>query len=248
MDGADDFPMDPQRNYAIPFDNPFVGLPDDDEIWVYGLRNPWRPSFDRDTGDLWIADVGQNWCEEVNVQPAASLGGENYGWRLREGTIQTPTGGVGGNPPPGAIDPIMDYTHTIFQTCAVPGAGTGFTGSSVTGGYVYRGPVASLDGRYFFADYARALLWSLVWDGTDPTLNDGNDYSDLTDHSGDPDFTPDVGAFSLISSFGEDDAGNLYIVDLDGEIFLLPEPAPALMPGVGFAALLALRRLRARRP
>src|SRR5690606_37151466 len=82
---SDAFPEDAERNYAIPADNPFVGQEGDDEIWAYGLRNPWRNSFDRLTNDLYIADVGQNNREEINVQPASSKGGENYGWRLREG-------------------------------------------------------------------------------------------------------------------------------------------------------------------
>ncbi len=105
------------RGYGIPASNPFVGIEGDDEIWAYGLRNPWRPSFDRATGDFWIADVGQLVKEEVNFQPADSAGGENYGWRLREGTIATPTPlspetPVGGERPPGAIDPILEYEHT----------------------------------------------------------------------------------------------------------------------------------------
>ncbi len=246
VDG-DDFPADPDRNYAIPPDNPFVGTTGDDEIWVYGLRNPWRPSFDRDTDDLYIADVGQSTCEEITVQPAGSGGGENYGWRLREGTIATPTGGVGGAAPAGAIDPIFDYPHFSFQTCSDPGPGAGFTGISVTGGTVYRGPVASLQGRYFFADYGTAELWSLLWDGSDPSLFDGSNYTDLTNHAGDPDFDPDVGSIDAVSSFGEDDAGNLYVLDLGGEVFLLPEPPGSWMQLAGVSALLALSRLRAGR-
>ena len=109
VDG-DDFPSNPNRNYAIPADNPFVNRLGDDEIYVYGMRNPWRCSFDNETGDLYIADVGQNQREEVTVIPAASGGGHNLGWRLREGTIETP-GSVGGNAPADAIDPIYDYQH-----------------------------------------------------------------------------------------------------------------------------------------
>src|SRR6266540_2269137 len=83
---GDDFPGDPNRNYAVPPDNPFVGDPDAlDEIWAYGVRNPWRCTFDRITGDFFIADVGQNSWEEINFQPAASTGGENYGWDVLEG-------------------------------------------------------------------------------------------------------------------------------------------------------------------
>jgi glucose/arabinose dehydrogenase len=238
---ADDFPADPLRNYAIPAGNPFVGVTGDDEIWVYGLRNPWRNSFDRDTGDLYIGDVGQSNCEEIDVQPAASGAGENYGWRLREGVIATPTGGVGGAAPPGAIDPIFDYPHG-GATCSGPGAG--FSGISVTGGYVYRGPVAELDGRYFFADFGTARLWSLVWDGSDESLFDGTNYTGLTDHTGDPRFTPDVGSISTISSFGEDDAGNLYVLDLDGDVYRLPEPSVGLARLAGLAAVVGLARRR----
>ena len=128
VDG-DDFPADANRNYAIPASNPFVGVAGDDEIWAYGLRNPWRSSFDRQTGDLYIADVGQGDWEEINVQPAGSAGGENYGWRLREGLVATPS--IGGDKPEGAIDPIHVYQH---------GSGPD-QGLSVSGGYVYRGPI-----------------------------------------------------------------------------------------------------------
>lgn len=236
VDG-DDFPADPQRNYAIPAGNPFVGVTGDDEIWAYGLRNPWRNGFDRATGDLYVGDVGQDNCEEIDVQPATSAGGENYGWRLREGVIATPTGGVGGPPPPGAIDPIFDYPHR-GATCSAPGAG--FTGISVTAGTVYRGPITELDGRYFFADFGTARLWSLLWDGTDPSLFDGTNYTDLTDHTGDPRFTPDVGSLGTVASFGEDAAGNLHVLDLDGDVYRLPEPSLGLARLAGLAAVLGL--------
>jgi glucose/arabinose dehydrogenase len=197
VDG-DDFPTDSSRTYAIPSDNPFVGVTGDDEIWAYGLRNPWRNSFDRLTGDLWIADVGQNVREEVNFQAADSVGGENYGWRLREGSIATPSGGVGGPAPAGAIDPVHEYLHTS-------GTSGGF---SITGGYVYRGPDASLRGDYYFADYVTANIWR--FDSTNPT--------DLERIN--PLLTTNVGSISSISSFGEDADGNLYIMDLNGgEVF-----------------------------
>lgn len=218
VDG-DDFPGDPDRNYAIPATNPFVGISGDDEIWAYGLRNPWRCSFDRSTGDLYIGDVGQGSREEIDVQPAASTGGENYGWRLREGTIQTPS--VGGPKPPGAIDPIYDYTH-----------GSGSTqGFSVTGGYVYRGPIPSLQGKYFFADYVTERIWSVTWDGSSPSTFDGTNYTDFTNWTAT--LVPPVGTINNISSFGEDFFGNLYIVDLGGEVFRIiddsiPTPTPSL--------------------
>ena len=242
---SDAFPADPLRNYAIPPDNPFVGVVGDDEIWVYGLRNPWRASFDPWTGDLYIGDVGQSACEELDVQPVTSPGGENYGWRLREGVIATPTGGVGGAHPPGAIDPIFDYPHGA-SGCSDPGSG--FSGRAITGGYVYRRPVPGLEGRYFFADYATARLWSLVYDGSDPGGFDGTNYLELTDHTGDPDFTPDVGSFGTVASFGEDAAGNLYVLDLDdGEVFYIPEPPAAVMHLAALAATWALARWRLRR-
>lgn len=203
----DQFPADPLRNYEIPPANPFVGVTGDDEIWSYGLRNPWRCSFDRQTGDLWIADVGQNAREEVNFQSLNSLGGENYGWRLREGTIATPTPGIGGPAPSGAVDPIYDYAH---------GAGQ-FQGNSITGGYVYRGPVTQLQGRYFFADYISRKLWSFT--------KSGNTITDLTDWT--TRFTPTAGSIGRISGFGEDANGNLYLIDYDGEIFRLSETGVA---------------------
>ena len=244
VDG-DDFPGDPLRNYGIPADNPFVDAAGDDEIWVYGLRNPWRDSFDRLTGDLYIGDVGQNRCEELDVQPVASPGGENYGWRLREGVIATPTGSVGGAPPAGAIDPIFDYPHAgTGELCSNPGPG--FTGIAITGGYVYRGPVAALDGRYFFADHGTGHLWSLRYDGSPPASFDGTNYTELTDHTGAPDFTPDVGTIGSPSSFGEDSDGDLYVLDLDGEVFYIPEPPASLMYLTAITATLLLGSKRMR--
>ena len=132
--------------YAIPDDNPFAdaegGRP---EVWAYGLRNPWRFSFDRETGDLWIADVGQNQWEEVNIQPAASAGGENYGWNLTEGTNCYAEDECG---TAGLTLPVALYSHDF--------------GCSVTGGYVYRGEdEPALAGVYLFADYCTGLLWGL---------------------------------------------------------------------------------------
>jgi glucose/arabinose dehydrogenase len=231
VDG-DDFPLDPARNYAIPPDNPFVGSAPLDEIWAWGLRNPWRPSFDRDTGDLYIADVGQATREEIDVQPARSPGGTDYGWRLREGTIATPTGGVGGARPPGAVDPIYEYSH---------GSGPS-QGFSVTGGYVYRGPALSLRGHYFFADFSNDRVWSLRWDGSPPATHDGTNFDSFTDWTDDPAFQPDVGILADISSFGEDAAGNLYITAWGGDVFrieALPLSAPAL-GGTGLAWLATL--------
>ncbi|MEQ9059511.1 MAG: PQQ-dependent sugar dehydrogenase [Gammaproteobacteria bacterium] len=228
VDG-DAFPGDAARNYAIPAGNPFVGLTGDDEIWAYGLRNPWRASFDRLTGDLYFGDVGQNAREEVNVQPAASAGGENYGWRLREGTIATP--GVGGAAPPDAVAPVYEYAH---------GSGP-LEGSSITGGYVYRGAVEPLQGQYFFADFVNGRIWSFEFDGSDPADFDGDNVSNFIDWTGR--LMPDMGSIDNVASFGEDAVGNLYLVDLDGEVFVLqPVPLPASVLLLAPAALLAMRR------
>jgi glucose/arabinose dehydrogenase len=224
VDG-DDFPGDPDRNYAIPSTNPFVGVTGLDEIWAYGLRNPWRGSFDRLTGDYYFADVGQDTREELDVEEAGSLGGRNYGWRLREGSIATPTGGVGGPQPPDGVDPVYEY--------ATNGTGTN-EGNSITGGYVYRGPIPGLRGLYFFGDFGSARIWSLQ---VDPVAQTVSDFIDWTS-----DFTPDVGSIESIVSFGEDARGHLYIVDFGGEIFRVtgPEPVPLLPPFGGLLIGLGL--------
>ena len=139
-----------ERPYRIPEDNPFVGRADARaEIWAYGLRNPWRYSFDRRTGDLWIGDVGQSAWEEVDVQPADSAGGENYGWNRMEG--DHPYGGA--EPPAEAIPPVYEYSHD--------------DGCVVTGGYVYRGEaIPDLVGAYVFADFCGGRIEALrVRDG-----------------------------------------------------------------------------------
>jgi len=135
-----------QETYAIPASNP-----SGDEIWASGVRNPWRFSFDRSTGDLYVADVGQNTYEEVNFQPASSRGGENYGWRIMEGThCFDPRQGCDQS---GLVLPVAEYSHD---------AG----GCSVTGGYVYRGSkYPALQGAYFFGDYCSGIIWSLQRDG-----------------------------------------------------------------------------------
>jgi glucose/arabinose dehydrogenase len=123
--------------YTVPASNPFVGRPGArPEIWAYGLRNPWRFSFDRETGDLWIADVGQSSLEEIDRQPASSGGGENYGWNAFEGTVP-----FSGSPSSEeVVEPVFEYDH-IGGVCAV------------AGGYVYRGSaIPALDGAYLFAD------------------------------------------------------------------------------------------------
>ena len=208
---GDDFPTDATRNYRVPATNPFVGQTGmRGEIWAYGLRNPWRNSFDRATGDLYMGDVGQSAREEINFQPAASAGGENYGWRVREGTISTGLTGQSGTP---LVAPIYDY---------VRGSGT-FQGLSVTGGYVYRGPLAALDGQYFFGDYVRGRLFSLVFNGTTPAAFNGTNFTSRTDWTAST--TTTAGTIGNISSFGEDAAGNVYLVSYGGSVFRIGLPA-----------------------
>jgi hypothetical protein len=203
----DAFPADANRNYANPGSNPFVGVTGDDEIWAYGLRNPFRSSFDPANGNLYIGDVGQGAREEIDVQLASSGGGENYGWRLREGMIQTPAGGIGGAKPPGAIDPIYDYLH---------GSGT-TQGNSVTGGIVYRGPITAMQGHYFFADFVNDRIWSLAFDGSAPSTHNGTNYTNFVDRT--DQLVVSGTTIDSIVAFGDDLAGNLYIVDIGGEIF-----------------------------
>jgi glucose/arabinose dehydrogenase len=171
--------------YAIPPNNPFVGTPDArGEIWALGLRNPWRFSFDRQTGDLYIADVGQSLFEEVNFQLAGSAGGENYGWRIMEGAH------CFGNPAcssAGLVLPVAEYGHG--PAC------------SITGGFVYRGQAfPRIQGVYLYADFCSGQFWGLKRDG--PIWQ--NTLLLTEPHS--------------ISSFGEDEAGNLYAADLSAGI------------------------------
>lgn len=192
----------PNSGYTVPSDNPFVNRPDTKgEIWAYGLRNPWRCSFDRMTGDLWIGDVGQNHWEEINFMPHGRGAGANYGWRLREGMVATPTDGVGGPAPAGSIEPVHIYAH---------GSGPQ-EGLSVTGGFLYRGAIRSLQGRYIFADYQLPHIWSF-------RLTDGKAV-DFKDHSGA--WLANGSPLTLISSFGEDSEGELLIVSLAGSVYRL---------------------------
>jgi hypothetical protein len=202
----------------------------DAEIWSYGLRNPFRASFDRATGDLWIGDVGQSAREEIDYQPGSSTGGENYGWRLREGLIPTP--GVGGAKPPCNVDPVYDYDRN----------NDAFGGVVVTGGYVYRGPDPAIQGKYFFLDsrYSDATGDDNYWmfDPTDPFGTIRNIDSLLV---------PDTGLARFPVSFGEDAAGNLYIAYLgSGEVYRIQtavrEPAAAALLALGGSATLLTRR------
>ncbi|NKC14702.1 MAG: glucose dehydrogenase [Gammaproteobacteria bacterium] len=186
--------VDRGRPYAIPPDNPFAARPGAGraEIWAYGLRNPWRFSFDALTGDLFIADVGQNRREEINWQPAGVEGGQNYGWRWYEGSrcFERSACRRPADRPTNLTRPIAEYAHT--------------EGCSVTGGYMYRGQqYPSLAGRYFFGDYCSGTIWSLQRRG-DEWLHRVELHSALS-----------------ISSFGEDAKGNVYVLDLAGTVYRL---------------------------
>ena len=212
---GDDFtqatPEDMARNYAIPPTNPYVGETGDDEIWANGLRNPYRASFDRATGDLWIGDVGQGAREEIDYIPSTSPGGENFGWRLREGSIPTPTSGgisVGGDRPPGNVDPVHDFVN--------PGVGS----NGVVGGYVYRGPDPSLQGQYFFSDLdvsGNGRFWTL--DSADLPTIPGNPPMPSTDVEAQLKINGPVGSFPV--SYGEDLVGNMYIVYYGGSVYCI---------------------------
>jgi glucose/arabinose dehydrogenase len=145
---SDGFPADLARNYAIPASNPFVGAAGADEIWAYGLRNPWRLAFDPRNGDLYIADVGQGAREEIDYLTAGA-GGRNFGWRIMEGMLGFNPGPPGTPQPgdPSLILPIYDYPRTL--------------GASVTGGEVYVGANAGFVGQYVFADFITGRLFSL---------------------------------------------------------------------------------------
>lgn len=180
--------VDVAQGYAIPQDNPFTGtsgaLP---EIWAYGLRNPWRFTFDPVTGDLLIGDVGGSAWEEVNYQPATSTGGENYGWSLFEGNHARSSVAADG-----LTMPILEYSHS--------------EGVSITGGYIYRGEeLPALQGIYLYADFGFGTIWAAIQN------EDGSWQSQ--------EFMRNSGY--TISSFGEDEAGELYIVNYAGTVVRL---------------------------
>lgn len=188
----------------IPPGNPYFGAPGNrPRIWAFGLRNPWRWSFDRATGDLFIADVGQSAVEEIDFQPASSDGGENYGWRRKEGLncYNPPTNCAVGVT---LVDPIYQYTHASSRC-------------SITGGYVYRGcAIPDLQGTYFFADYCTGEIWSFNYDGSGITGFQARN-TELGVTTGG------------VSSFGEDAKGELYIVYLSaGKVFrIVPDGVPS---------------------
>jgi glucose/arabinose dehydrogenase len=173
-------------DYEIPADNPFVGTEGaQEEIWAFGLRNPWRFSFDSETGLLWAGDVGQSSWEEIDIITK----GANYGWNIMEGShCYPPSTGCNQS---GLTLPVVEYDHT--------------QGCSVTGGYVYRGDqIASLQGYYIYGDYCSGNIWALAYNGSFVTENILLAESELS-----------------ITSFGEDLAGNLYILDRQGGIYTL---------------------------
>lgn len=172
--------------YRIPDGNPQFGDGAPAEIWAIGLRNPWRFSFDRLTGDMFIADVGQNRFEEINFQPA-NQGGQNYGWKLREGFEP-----YAGDPGSAVLtDPIYQYDHRGGEC-------------SVTGGYVYRGSaVPALIGAYVYGDFCSGTIWTLRPNG-DAWVNETLFRTGYN-----------------ITSFGEDEAGELYVLDRAGAVYKL---------------------------
>jgi len=208
-------------NYAIPTDNPYFGVAGvRGEIFANGLRNPWRNSFDRLTGAMWIADVGQNAREEVNFIDAASPGGQNFGWRVREGEIATP--GVGGPLQPGMVNPILTYTRSL--------------GGSITGGYVVRDVGSAIYGQYLFGDFVSGRIWSIAGDGSAQSMAGATDWTAMLDAGA-------GGALSSIASFGEGANGEIFIIDFAGKVVqVVPEPATVLLMAAGVLGLLALRR------
>ena len=192
--------VDSGEPYGVPQSNPFVGeggaAP---EVWAYGLRNPWRFSFDRETGDLWIADVGQNAFEEVNLQSADSAGGENYGWNITEGescfneaNARAPLESCDEE---GLTGPVLTYPHS--------------EGRSITGGYVYRGAaIPALVGHYVYGDFVSGTLW-----GAAAQAGGGYASTELA-QSG----------FNVVA-FGEDETGELYVADFGGTVYRLVSDA-----------------------
>ncbi len=206
VDG-DDFPADPSRNYAIPSSNPFSTTTGEDEIYAYGLRNPFQASFDRHTGDLWIGDVGAGQREEVDVIRSDSAGGENFGWNPCEGLVtSTACTNLKNTPGSNVVDPVYDYSHN--------GSGPSdpeFRGVSVIGGVVYRGPDPEVHGRYLFGDVfaEQEYFWSL--DAANPV----GSVERLEDEL----FPGGSNTTGGPVSFAEDSAGNVYFMTLGGGIY-----------------------------
>ena len=200
---TDAFPADTARDYAIPAQNPFSaggGLAD---IPAMGLRNPFRICVDPVTGDAFIGEVGQSTLEEVDRIPASQSTIINFGWDLREGSLPF----NGGADSAAYTLPVTEYGRTL--------------GGSITGGVVYRGPIEDLHGQYLFADFVSGNLWSVPITSLAP--GSVLPATSLTPRN--TAFAPDVGTVNAIVNFGTDIEGNVYIVDIGGEIFRL-EPLP----------------------
>ncbi|MCC8362946.1 PQQ-dependent sugar dehydrogenase [Lysobacter sp. A6] len=220
----DAFPNDPTRNYAVPVDNPFASAGGAPEVWALGLRNPFRASFDfgpfgTGLGALIIGDVGQDTVEEVDVMLGPEDNeGVNFGWAQREGT-RTFKGPESSR----FRAPAAEYLH---------GSGPR-EGATVIGGVVYRGPVERLRGEYIFADFIEGNVWSIPIDAlfaAPPTVSSDN----FTLRNAD--FTPDAGAINNPVAFGTDQGGNVYIVDLDGEVFAIEGASASAQPAPRQAA------------
>lgn len=200
-------------SYSVPAGNPFLGVMGSDEIWAYGLRNPWRFSFDRVSGDLVIGDVGQDAREEVDYAPSPSPGsvggaGVNYGWNCQEGLIPY-SGAPAGCPASGFTDPVFDYPHDD------PGGGAAF-GCSIIGGYVARdASLGDLYGRYLYTDFCTDEIRSLILpEGGGPASGDRSE--GLT--------------VDKPTSFGEDSCGRLYVASAEGPVYRLEGAVPANCP------------------
>ncbi len=207
----DGLPADPEGLYRNPLDNPFSGITGDDEIWLYGVRNPWRNSFDALTGELWIADVGQDQREEINVIPPYASG-LNLGWRCYEATRVTNLGGCSPLPAPVHM-PITEYANSPFAAFAP----FNIAGCSVTGGVVYRGnAMPCFKGRYIFADYCSGDIFSFL-------QAPGGGITEILARRTELD-PPGTATIANITSFGTDLRGEIYICDQSGgEVFrILP--------------------------
>ncbi|WP_425400141.1 PQQ-dependent sugar dehydrogenase [Aeoliella sp.] len=201
--GIDAYPDDATKNFGIPDDNPHVDSTEAlGEVFHSGLRNPWRASFDRATGDMYIGDVGWLTREEIDFVKDGQAG-LDFGWSNREGTIEVPGGSSPemGGPIGNSVDPIFEYDHAI--------------GVSIAGGYVYRGPVQSLQDSYFFADSFSGRIWMAEFDRDTPSTSfDGMNLTGVSEISADLQSQVNAGSVTNIVSFGEDNAGNVYLVKI----------------------------------
>lgn len=200
--------------------NPPALLAPEFPYYAKGLRNPFRWSFDSATGDLYIGDVGEVTREEINILPDGTAAGTNFGWPTMEGS-QCLGGGNGCNMT-GLTLPVVEYDHNLDNV------------DSITGGSVYRGPpIAELqDGQYLHTDFGNPFMNAISWPASTTPIPTG--------------IQPDVGAFTSLVAISEDGLGRLHIVDIDGEIFRVPEPTAPFAAAAAFFALYVLRKKRAR--